>query len=149
MSENNKRNMAYIKVHKSFTKTMESKLEDYPTYNVFKLPQNVVVGDVDLSHGILNPIVMREDKYNKNMMVACYDKDKLEDNSVMVNVKDGDEYKKIKVDVDVLSEKVKEANIEYLNRKKEKEHENSSEEKSVEKEKSFSIAREKEHEFTY
>lgn len=151
MEKNMEKNMAYIKVHKSFTKQMESKIEDKKTFNIFRLPPNVKVGDRDLSGGILNPFVMIDDKYNKNMVVACYDKSRLEDNSVIVNIKNEDGYEKVKVDIDVLADKVREANKLYVAEKHkdlENDKDKTKEDFTKEHEKSFGI-REHEKEYTY
>ncbi len=121
MKENGKeKNFAYIKMHKSFTRTEDSKFENIPKWNMMYLPKGIKIGEMDLSGGVINPIVMYEDKFNPNMMVAQYDKDRLEDNAITVNLrKDGKNWEKVRVDVDVLASAVHEANKEYLKSKKE------------------------------
>ena len=69
------------------------------------IPKGVKVGDMDLSGGVINPIFMQEDKFNKNMMVATFYKTYLQDNAVTVNVLKDGKYEKIKVDVDVIDDK--------------------------------------------
>ena len=70
----------YIKVHKDLTKQLDSKFEGRTTFNVMHIPNGVEIGNKDLSGGIINPILMYEDKYNKNMMTAQYNKEYLEEN---------------------------------------------------------------------
>lgn len=120
MSNNNDK--AYVKVHKSLTREREDQFVEGKKYNIMFIPKGVKVGDMDLSGGVINPIFMQEDKFNKNMMVATFYKTYLQDNAVTVNVLKDGKYEKIKVDVDVLSDKVKEANRIYLEKCSHKEN---------------------------
>lgn len=134
----------YIKVHKDLTKQLDSKFEGRTTFNVMHIPNGVEIGNKDLSGGIINPILMYEDKYNKNMMTAQYNKEYLEDNSITVNLKNNGEIEKIKVDVDVLADKIRTVNHVYLKNKREESHK-----EKVEKEKKFGFTNsDKTHEHT-
>lgn len=115
------KNKAYIKVHKSLTRIEDDKFIEGKKYNVMFIPKGVKVGNVDFSQGVLNPLVMIEDKFNPNMMLAIYDKERLKDNAVSVHVLKDGKYEKVRVDVDVLSEKVHEANMKYLKERTQKE----------------------------
>lgn len=108
------KNKAYIKVHKSLTRIEDDKFIEGKKYNVMFIPKGVKVGNIDFSQGVLNPLVMIEDKFNPNMMLAIYDKERLKDNAVSVHVLKDGKYEKVRVDIDVLSEKVHEANMKYL-----------------------------------
>lgn len=144
--ENKERNYAYINVHKSFAKQMESKIEGKEHFNVMRLPNGVIVADKDLSGGIINPNLMYENKFNKNLVTAQYNKDYLEDNAITVNmpVKEGG-YEKIRVDIDVLSDAVDIANKRYMESKREEIVKENIEQK---KEKELSFEEKKEHIYT-
>lgn len=117
---------AYIKVYKGFSNSVEMKDEEgrFRKFNIMRLPKGVVIGNKDLSNARINPFVMFEDKINPNMMVARYDREKITDNAVTVNIPiGGGKFEKLRVDVDVLSQKVNEANRNYLREKKLKKHE--------------------------
>lgn len=114
------KNYAYIKMHHKFTRTAEQE-NGLPRFNMMFLPKGTVIGEKDLSGGYISTFVMYQDKINKNLMVAQYDRDRLEDNAIPVNIKTENGWEKVRVDVDVLAEKVDEVNKEYLKTKKERE----------------------------
>lgn len=115
------KNYAYIRVHKIFTKQLESRFKDREFFNIMHIPKGTIVNGQDLSGGIINPLLMYEDKFNRNLMVAQYDKDYLKDNKIQVNMIENHEKVKYKVDIDELCEKIKEVNEAYLTARKEEE----------------------------
>lgn len=118
----NNRELVYLKIHKDDTEQIDSKFEGCGKFNIMKLPKGVIVGECDLSYGVLNPKIMYQDHINPSMMVAQYDKTQLEDEAVVVNLRKGKHWEKIKVDVEILSEKVEAINKEYLLDKENKEN---------------------------
>ena len=120
------KNLVYIRINKKLCTTQESKIEGRSKYNIMTLPKGTVVGEKDLSFGKINPVVMIEDKFGKNMCAAVYDKDKMKDNNVSVFIQENGQGKYISIDVDALRDAVAKANHDYY-----EEHKNT---KNVEQE---------------
>lgn len=104
-------NLAYIKLPREQTQTAEHD-KRLPKFYMMQLPEGTVIGSKDLSGGYIIPKDMHIDKHDKNMMIGEWDRDNLEDNAIPVSIKIDGEWEVIRVDVDVLSQKLAELEIE-------------------------------------
>lgn len=125
------KNKIYIKIHEKYCQQRESKIETRPVFNIMTLPPGTIVGETDLSYGMINPRVMFRDQFNPNMFCAVYDKSLLNNQSIQVYFPRED--KRMPINIDELAFSVDRANKEYLKSRQEERAEDVAESSNVQR----------------
>ena len=98
-----------LKIPKNLTEKIPSEFEYDGVFNIIHIPENVRVGNINLSHGIMHPSKMMVDVDNEDMMICKFNCRMLEDNAIKVYLRNGNTLEPIDVDIDVLCEKIENA----------------------------------------